>query len=106
LGSNEHSFVDETKSFSSDMGEDFGEGDISDEMQFVEQAQMDGVKKQIEEQHRVNETFRSMFTDFTIELEKFKTLVSPESEFTFEKYKQDWVDQSTFNQEINSKIDE
>ena len=65
---------------------------MSDSMRFVDQAQMDAVNKQLEEQHRVNDTLRSLITDVTDDLQKFKTLVSPESEFTFEKYQQDWSD--------------
>ena len=67
---------------------------------------MDAVNKQLEEQHRVNDTLRSLITDATDDLQKFKTLVSPESEFTFEKYKQDWSDQKSENLSIISKLDQ
>ena len=79
---------------------------MSDSMRFVDQAQMDAVNKQLEEQHRVNDTLRSLITEATEDLQKFKTLVSPESEFTFEKYKQDWSDQKSENLSIISKLDE
>ena len=75
-------------------------------MRFVDQAQMDAVNKQLEEQHRVNDTLRSLITDVTDDLQKFKTMVSPESEFTFEKYQQDWSDQKSENLSIISKLDQ
>jgi hypothetical protein len=73
-----------------DFGEDFdGEIDDDEDMKFVEQAQMDAVNKRLEEQDRVNETLRSLITDVSLEFDKFKTLISPESQFSFERYIKD-----------------
>ena len=84
-----HSHLPHSHSHSHSHFDYFGEqGDISEDIQFVDQAQMDSVKKQLDEQHRVNESLRSLITDVSDDFQKFKTMVSPESEFTFEKYTQ------------------
>ena len=93
MHTDEESEVIGTKSGDDDFGEEYGEEGMSnDSMQFVDQPQMDAVNKRLEEQDRVNDTLRSLITDATDDFQQFKTMISPESEFTFEKYKLDWID--------------
>ena len=71
----------------SDIGEDYGEDGES--IQFVDQAQMDAVKKEIQEQYRVNDSLRSLITDVSEELNNFREFMSPGDCFSYNTYKDD-----------------
>jgi len=76
----------------SDSGEEyFGEDEES--MRFVEQGELKAVKKELDEQHRVNETLRSLITELQVDLRTFKEKINPTrpdgDSFSFKIYARD-----------------
>lgn len=88
-----------------DVGEDFGEGD-DDEIQFVQQEQLDEVKKELAAQHTVNHKLEMMISELNTTISTFREEISPEGKFNFEKYELDWFHQETENKELMTKLKE